>query len=148
MRKIEETHFIRIRSEITQDDETPEKIELMTNGSFIYKNGNYYISYVDTQNTGHEGSSTTIKVAEDQSQVALLRYGKHAGQLHIQRGKRSVCHYETELGSLTLGVTADQIISTLTSDGGNVKFSYLLDTGSSLPLSKNQLDITVSAFSS
>ena len=69
-----------------------------------------------------------IKIAEDGSRVALLRFGKVNTQLVIQRDYRNICYYETEVGPITLGVTGDGIACDLSEPaGGTAKFSYLLD---------------------
>ena len=109
-------------------EEDRDHIELMTRGSFTKKNGSYYISYKETQTIGFEGCTTTIKIAEDGSRVALLRFGKVNTQLVIQRDYRNICYYETEVGPITLGVTGDGIACDLSEPaGGTAKFSYLLD---------------------
>ena len=130
-----ENYIIRIKSSIDQFDnegvireEDRDHIELMTRGSFTKKNGSYYISYKETQTIGFEGCTTTIKIAEDGSRVALLR---------------NLCHYETEVGSLTLGVTGDGIDCQLTEKGGSASFSYLLDADDARIVSRNTLEMTV-----
>lgn len=135
MSKPLENYIIRIKSSIDQFDnegvireEDRDHIELMTRGSFTKKNGSYYISYKETQTIGFEGCTTTIKIAEDGSRVALLRFGKVNTQLVIQRDYRNICYYETEVGPVTLGVTGDGIACDLSEPaGGTAKFSYLLD---------------------
>ena len=135
MSKPLENYIIRINSSIDQFDnegvireEDRDHIELMTRGSFTKKNGSYYISYKETQTIGFEGCTTTIKIAEDGSRVALLRFGKINTQLVIQRDYRNICYYETEVGPITLGVTGDGIACDLSEPaGGTAKFSYLLD---------------------
>ena len=135
MSKPLENYIIRIKSSIDQFDnegvireEDRDHIELMTRGSFTKKNGSYYISYKETQTIGFAGCTTTIKIAEDGSRVALLRFGKVNTQLVIQRDYRNICYYETEVGPITLGVTGDGIACDLSEPaGGTAKFSYLLD---------------------
>ena len=101
MSKPLENYIIRIKSSIDQFDnegvireEDRDHIELMTRGSFTKKNGSYYISYKETQTIGFEGCTTTIKIAEDGSRVALLRFGRANSQLLIERDRRNLCHYE------------------------------------------------------
>ena len=138
MSKPLENYIIRIKSSIDQFDhegvireEDRDHIELMTRGSFTKKNGSYYISYKETQTIGFEGCTTTIKIAEDGS------------QLLIERDRRNLCHYETEVGSLTLGVTGDGIDCKLTEKGGSAAFSYLLDADDARIVSRNTLEMTV-----
>ena len=64
-------------------------------------------------------------------------------QLQIEKGKRNLCHYETGFGSMTLGVTADEIVNELTEKGGTVRFAYLLDANSADLVSRNRLEVTV-----
>ncbi len=130
-----ENYIIRIKSYIDQFDsegntkeEDRDHIELMTRGSLVKKGESFYITYKETQTIGFEGCTTTIKIAEDGSRVALLRFGKVNTQLVIQRDYRNICYYETEVGPITLGVTGDGIACDLSEPaGGTAKFSYLLD---------------------
>lgn len=145
-----EDYIIRIKSSIEQFDhegaaraEDREQIELMTRGSLTKKNDSYYITYQETQTIGYEGCTTTIKIAADGSRVALLRFGRVNSQLLIERERRNLCHYETEVGSLTLGVTGDGIDCQLTEKGGSAAFSYLLDAENARMISRNTLELTV-----
>ena len=150
---LKEDYIIRIKSRIEQhidepmeDEEKEEFVELMTRGQFVQKGGSYYITYKETETTGYEGCTTTLKIAADGSRVAMLRFGKGGGagtQLLIEKGKRNLCHYETEVGSLTLGVTGDGIDCNLTEKGGSAVFSYLLDADDARLVSRNTLEMTV-----
>ena len=116
---LKEDYIIRIKSRIEQhvkepveQEEKEEFVELMTRGQFVQKGGSYYITYKETETTGYEGCTTTLKIAADGSRVAMLRFGKGGGagtQLLIEKGKRNLCHYETGYGSMTLGGTGHQI---------------------------------------
>ena len=145
-----EDYIIRIKSSVEQfesngsaSEEEADRIELMTRGSLVKKGSSYYISYQETQTIGFEGCTTTIKIAEDGSRVVLLRFGRANAQLMIERGRRNLCHYETDVGSLTLGVTGDGIECGLTEKGGHATFSYLLDAEDARIISRNTLEMTV-----
>ena len=145
-----EDYIIRIKSSVEQfesngsaAEEEADRIELMARGSLVKKGSSYYISYKETQTIGFEGCTTTIKIAEDGSRVALLRFGRTNSQLLIERERRNLCHYETEVGSLTLGVTGDGIDCNLTEKGGSAVFSYLLDADDARLVSRNTLEMTV-----
>lgn len=118
-----------------------DKVSLMTRGSFIQKNGSFFISYKETEATGYEGNITTVKV-EASGRVSMLRFGSMPSQLVIEPGRRHVCHYDSGYGSLSLGVSADEIDNRLTEHGGNITFSYMLDSGEA-QISRNQVKITV-----
>ena len=148
---LKEDYIIRIKSRSEQFEHTEplpaeetDKIELMTYGSFLKKAGSYYISYKETETIGFAGCTTTIKIAEDGSRVALLRFSRANSQLLIERERRNLCHYETEVGSLTLGVTGDGIECNLTETGGTARFSYLLDADDPISIiNRNTLEISV-----
>lgn len=139
---LKEDYIIRIKSRIIQDGDQ-DTVELMTRGSFVQRGGSYYITYRETETTGYEGCVTTLKLAADGSRVAMLRFGPANTQLLIEKGRRNLCHYETGYGSMTLGVTADEIVCELTETGGRARFSYLLDADSAELTSQNCLEVTV-----
>ena len=107
----------------------------MTRGSFVRRGGSYYISYRETEATGYEGCTTTVK-------VSMLRYGPMPSQLVIEKGRRHICHYDTGQGSITMGIAADEIVADLNERGGRLQFSYNLDINANL-FSKNTVNITV-----
>lgn len=119
-----------------------ERIQLKTRGSFLRRGNSFFITYEETETTGYAGCTTTVKVAADESRVAMLRFGPASSQLIIEKGVRHVCHYETGVGALTLGVAADEIRCQLTDAGGRAFFSYTLDDGTQ-ELSRNLVEVTV-----
>lgn len=149
---MKEDFIIRIKSQSEQFEhaqpvrvEEDDRIEIMTYGNLVKKGGFYYITYKETQTIGFEGCSTTIKIAADGSRVVLLRFGPANTQLLIERDRRNICYYETEVGSLTLGVTGDGIECDLTEKGGTASFSYLLDADDPISIiNRTTLEISVS----
>ena len=119
-----------------------ERIQLKPRGSFLRRGNSFFITYEETETTGYAGCTTTVKVAADESRVAMLRFGPASSQLIIEKGVRHVCHYETGVGALTLGVAADEIRCQLTDAGGQAFFSYTLDDGTQ-ELSRNLVEVTV-----
>ena len=135
-----EDYFIKITGTQESDGET-NSVELMTRGSFVHRGGSYYISYRETEATGYEGCTTTVKL-DKLGKVSMLRYGPMPSQLVIERGRRHICHYDTGHGTITMGIAADEIVADLTDRGGSLHFSYNLDINAN-PFSKNTVNITV-----
>lgn len=123
----------------TEDDS--DIVELLTVGRFYRKNGDYYISYEESEATGFEGSRTTLKV-EGEQKVTMLRSGTSSSQLIVEKGRRHQCHYDTGYGALTMGVSGDKIISNLSDEGGELNFQYTLDINASMA-SENEVFINV-----
>ena len=130
---MEENYLITIKGTMEQRGDT-DTVELMTRGSLVHKDGAYYIVYKETETTGYEGCTTTVKVAEDARKVSMLRFGKQSSQLIIEKGTRHLCHYETGYGVIE---------QRLDENGGSLKFSYTLDSGAESFISRNLVDITV-----
>ncbi len=135
-----EDFLINIEGTMEQQGDV-DSVQLMTKGSFTFKQGKYYIRYHETQATGYEGNITTVKV-EEGGKVSMLRSGSAPSELVIEPGKRHVCHYDSGYGSLSLGVSADEVDSNLSESGGDITFSYTLDSGNS-QISYNRVKITV-----
>lgn len=137
---MKDNYLINIKGEMEQDGEL-DTVDLLTHGSYLLKNGSYFISYQETEATGYEGNVTTVKVESD-DKVSMLRFGTMPSQLVIERGRRHVCHYDSGYGVMNLGVAADEIESHLTEAGGDITFSYTLDSGET-QISRNKVHITV-----
>ncbi len=135
-----EDYLINITGTMEQDGES-DTVRLMTRGSFVRRNGQFFISYQETEATGYEGNVTTVRV-ETGNKVSMLRFGSQPSELVIERGRRHVCHYDSGYGVLSLGVAADEINNRLTDDGGELTFSYTLDAGD-VQISRNEVKITV-----
>ena len=148
---LKEDYIIRIKrrnahhvKEPVEQEEKEEFVELMTRGQFVQKGGSYYITYKETETTGYEGCTSTLKIAADGSRVAMLRFGPANAQLIVERDRRNICYYETEVGGLTLGVTGDGIECALSEKGGTAAFSYLLDADDPISIiNRNTLEISV-----
>ena len=132
--------LINIKGVYRYDDED-DVVELFTKGTYYKKNGDYYISYLESEATGFEGAQTTLRV-EEQDRVTLVRSGTAAAQLIVQNGVRHQCHYDVGHGDMMIGVQGNLIRSSLSDHGGNLHFRYSLDVNSLLA-SENEMTINV-----
>lgn len=121
------------------DDE--DIVELTTIGDLRFSKGKYYLTYNESEVTGMEGTTTSLEI-DGQNQVIMNRRGKNKSQLIIEKGKRHLCQYGTEYGTMLLGVTTDSIKSTLSNKGGELSFKYSLDVNAALA-STNEVYIDV-----
>ena len=137
---MKEDYLIRIKG-VQESEGEENEVELMTRGSFVQRGGSYYITYRETEATGYDGCTTTVKL-DKAGTVSMLRFGPAPSQLVIEKGRRHICHYDTGHGAITMGIAADEIIADLSDRGGSLRFSYNLDINSS-PFSKNTVSITV-----
>ena len=133
--------LISIKGTYLPEGGSPDVIELITAGRYYSKNGSYYITYKESETTGMEGVTTTLKVDGDHS-VTLMRNGNQRSHLLLEKGRRHLCHYDTGYGSLMVGVSGCKIKSHLDDLGGELLFNYTLDVNSST-VSENEVYISI-----
>lgn len=132
--------LIKIKGTQIINDEA-DSVEIFTVGNFYKKNGNYYISYEESEENGYAGIRTTLKV-ENNDKVTMLRSGAGKSQLIIENGIRHMCHYDTGFGSMMIGISGNNILSRLNDNGGDVIFKYSMDINSLLA-SENEVYVNV-----
>ena len=124
---------------IDGSDEVNE-IELQTKGKFAEKNGKFYIIYEESELTGFEDTTTTIKVSKDA--VSMTRSGKYNSKMVFRKGEKCLCSYATPYGVIPVGVNPVLLESNFGEEGGKVNIEYILDIDNREYL-KNRLDLTV-----
>lgn len=132
---------INIKS-IQSSDENEDVTELFTYGKLSKSNddGEYRISYEESDAMGFEGCNVDLDIAENS--VKLMRSGNAISNLIIEKGKKHHCHYGTPYGDFMIGVSADEIKSTITENGGDLYLKYTIDVNSGL-LSENEMYINI-----
>lgn len=70
----EQKVLLSVRGRQTYGDQEPDTIELVTEGTMVFRDGGWDISYEETALTGMEGVTTTFRV--EPGKVTLLRTGK------------------------------------------------------------------------
>ena len=133
--------LISIKGTVIPEGSNPDVIELITAGRYYNKDGSYFITYKESETTGFDGVTTTLKV-EGENCVTLTRSGAAGTRLVLEQGRRHLCHYDTGYGQMMVGVSGCKIHSQLNDGGGELTFNYTLDINSSL-VSTNEVYISV-----
>ena len=137
---MKENYLITIEGFMNMGDDT-DSVSLTTVGSFYRKNGKYYIVYRETEATGFEGCTTSLKVWE--SGVSMTRYGGQAtSNLIIEKGALNLCNYQTVAGPIMLDINGIDIVNDLSDSGGSLSFEYSLSSSGML-ISENKVNVTV-----
>jgi len=100
----------------------PDIMELITEGTYSKNGDSHYISYQESETTGMDGTTTTIKASGDV--LTLTRFGAVNSQFIFQRGKKHLSHYDTGYGAFTVDITARNVEIDLGEHGGNIRFGY------------------------
>lgn len=119
-----------------------DSIELITSGRFSRRGDNYYLVYKESEMTGLEGVTTTIKVEPSDGTVTLKRFGAVRSQMIFKEGQRHLSHYETPHGAFLICVSASSVKNGLSDSGGDLSVSYTVEVNSAL-MSRNTFVIDV-----
>lgn len=131
--------YLKTLQNIEGNDELNE-IELQTKGRFARKDDKFYIIYEESELTGFEDTTTTIKVSDDM--VSMTRKGKFNSRMVFKLGEKCLCNYSTPYGVIPVGVNPISVENNLDTDGGNLNIEYILDIDNQDYIT-NRLKLTV-----
>ncbi|NSW91654.1 MAG: DUF1934 domain-containing protein [Firmicutes bacterium] len=117
--------IISVRGKQSSGDEVSNTLELITEGKYYKKDDAYYITYNESEVTGMEGTTTTIKVAD--GIVTLMREGSVNSQFVFQKGYKHVSYYDTSYGAFTVGVFASDVSINMNDYGGEISVDYHIE---------------------
>ena len=114
--------------------------ELITQGTYEFAPDGIRLSYMESELTGLDGTRTDLHVKPEE--IVLSRRGSVNAQMVFRRGEQQRFRYQTNFGSLSLGVNTQKLTSTLDEHGGDVEIEYDLNFNQSY-LSRNRFIINV-----
>lgn len=116
------------------------KLELVTEGKYYKKNNNYYVSYAETEVTGMEGTTTTLKISDNT--VTLMRFGIVNSQMVFEKGQKHVSYYDTAYGAFTVGVIANEVNVKADDNSAEINIGYQVEVDNNRT-GNNNFSITV-----
>jgi uncharacterized beta-barrel protein YwiB (DUF1934 family) len=132
--------LVTVRGTRTDDAGERDTIELVTRGNYYYKNKSYYIVYDESEISGMEGTTTSLKAERDR--VTLNRMGTSGLRQVFEEGVINEAMYITSCGSMDMKVLPRRVKVELDDSGGSINLGYDLELGSAR-LGFNELSITV-----
>lgn len=117
--------IITIKGLQSFEDADSDSVELVTSGRFYEKNGNYYISYKESELTGLGNTTTTVKV--EKNKVTVIRFGDLETHMIFEEGKKHISYYDMGFGALTVGISTKSIDKSLSDLGGRMKIDYAME---------------------
>lgn len=117
-----------------------DKLEFTTEGSYHMRRGVFYLVYKESEVTGMEGATTTLRVENEY--VVLNRMGSMELKQEFRPGFLHRSSYVTPYGTLWLSVITDKVESDLTAQGGRITLEYNLYIDDQL-VSHNGLTIII-----
>ncbi len=132
---------LKIKGKQTNVEGEENVIELITQGKLYTKNGSYYLVYDETELSGMEGSTTTLKIQEHK--ISMKRFGNNSSSLIFEKGQRHRAEYITAYGDMSLEVMTDKVDINISETGkGNIDLLYRLNLSKDME-SNNHLTIDI-----
>ena len=117
--------MLSLRGQQTYQDQAPDVIELVTEGTLEFRDGGWDICYEESELTGLAGVTTVFRVEEDK--VILSRTGKLNSQMVFREGESHDSLYQMEFGALMITVCAERILVMLDENGGMIDLIYSIE---------------------
>ncbi len=118
----------------------PENVQFATEGRYSRRGQAYKIEYEESDITGMSGTRTTI-VANSRS-VAMKRVGAVESYMSFVKGKKQHSYYNTEFGSIVVGIDPYEVEVALNDAGGRIHVGYSVEVDHT-PSGSNELDVLV-----
>ncbi len=96
---------------------------MVTQGKYYKKGNYYYVTYKETEITGLENTTTTLKIGE--GKVVLMRFGQNSSHMVFEKGQRHLCYYETAYGAFTIGIFSNEVDIRIDDSGGDILVDYI-----------------------
>ncbi|NTW05472.1 MAG: DUF1934 domain-containing protein [Peptococcaceae bacterium] len=119
------------------DDST---ISLVTQGKYYQKNNAYYLLYEESEISGMEGTTTSIKA--ETGKVVLNRMGTLQFRQVFEQGQPYKGVYLTSVGVFDVQVLPSRVAVDLNSSGGSIQLEYDIEVDNQR-LGFNRLSILV-----
>ena len=132
--------LITVNSTIDDPSGESDKMSFITEGILSKEDNDFIESYEESEITGLEGTTTTLRVGE--KSVILVRHGSVDSLMLFEVGKTHQTDYDTSHGSITLGITAKNLDVDFNESGGNIKVDYVLEYNRAYG-GKNTIDVNV-----
>ena len=122
--------IISVSSKQSRDEEGD--IEIVTPGEFYKKDQCYYAVYKETEISGMEGTTTTMKIYPEK--LSLIRMGTTTAKMDFEKKNEDIVLYNTPYGVMELKIQTKDLDIRIGDDGGEVKINYNMTVSGQKPL--------------
>jgi uncharacterized beta-barrel protein YwiB (DUF1934 family) len=122
---VEKQVLITVDSKMDDLSGENNALSLVTEGKLLVENDEYVLSYEESQITGLNGTTTVIRASNDS--VTLIRHGSVSSMMLFEVGKTHLTDYQTQYGSIMLGITAQKVDVSMDESGGQINVDYIVE---------------------
>lgn len=124
----------------SQINDKEDAIEVVTPGEFYKRDDKYYAIYDETEISGMEGTTTTLKISPNK--LLLERVGTTSASMEFQEKNEHITLYNTPYGVLELKINTNKVDVNVNEEGGEVFINYNMSI-SGQPSQNTELTIKI-----
>ena len=118
--------MIAIRGTQFYEEQEPEVIELVTEGTLEFRDEGWDVCYEESELTGLKGVLTTFRILP--GKITLTREGPMSSEMIFQEGVFHESLYQAEFGlTMMITVCAGKVQYDLTEQGGTIDLGYAIE---------------------
>ncbi|MDF2592714.1 MAG: hypothetical protein K0S75_2180, partial [Clostridia bacterium] len=130
-----ETKCISLFTKAIQIDHTGEKneIEFFVEGTYAVKNDSLYITYKESEISGMEGTTTTLKITDHS--LSIIRFGTYNSKLDFKHNEETITNYQTPYGNIPIIINTRLLeIDMKQGEKSTIHLKYTLNTEGEEPI--------------
>lgn len=130
-----ESKNVNLFTKSIQTDKSKEKVEIefFVEGTYVEKNDYIYITYKESELSGMEGTTTTLKISSNS--LSILRFGTYNSKLEFRQNEKTLTNYQTPYGSIPITITTGLLeVDLHQGEKSNIHLKYTLKTAGEEPL--------------
>ncbi len=108
------------------DDQGDEPIEIISAGTYFFKNGTHYL-FFEEMAEGISGVTKTQIRLKGAETLEVIKKGLMNMHMVFEKNKNHRCFYRTPFGELNLGICTSQILVDESEKNINIRAEYALD---------------------
>ena len=108
------------------DNQGDEPIEIISAGTYFFKNGTHYI-FFEEMAEGIQGVTKTQIRLKGTETLEVIKKGISNMHMVFEKNKNHRCFYKTQSGELNLGICTSQIVTDESEENINIRVDYALD---------------------
>ncbi|MGE5629617.1 MAG: DUF1934 domain-containing protein [Caulobacteraceae bacterium] len=120
---------VHIQSSQSDSQGTIDSMEFYTEGKYYEKEGNRYITYKESEISGMEGTTSTLRISG--ATVTLIRLGNVNSKLVFEKGRETRTSYQTGYGNIDLTIASEKVdIEICNNELSSIYLKYILKLNS------------------
>lgn len=117
--------WLSITSRIADASGQNDRTEFVTEGELSHVNQAVCLTYQETEISGMEGTTTTLKVED--GKISIIRLGKINSLMEFEQGRHSTAMYTTPYGDVPMGIGTKKLDTIYDEEGDPVRIEMIYE---------------------